>query len=406
MTIIGAAAEHVPAPTASASSRPNRWSRIFELLCAGIFALFILGVAAVALLAPERNWDRVAYVALAIEDQYEDAEALHAASWETMRQNTTEEEFTILTEAGAYRQAQFADADNFVSQLPMYQVKIGYTALVEALSPYTGPVAAMDLINGASVLILGGSLLWWLWRQGALDSALLLVPLLMISGLVVMARLGTPDMLAAALTAVGTMLLFSRMTWFGPAVLVAAFLVRPDTIIFLFALVLASLAFRWRRIPALAAFGIAAGLTVPLASGADHIGWWPHFWFSTIGMQANMEAFDPAFSLGAYLHGFARGVGRSLIAYSWPAVALSLLIGAWFVLRERREVPKDVAVVMLASVLAVGGKFAVFPMPFDRVYAVHLWLFATALLTLWRPQIFPRAGWAGLPGLGRDARPA
>lgn len=364
-------------------SRPATLDR----LCAAFFALFILAAAGMALFVPERDWDLAAYVALAIEDRFDKPEALHAATWEIVRQNTSDKEFTVLTSAGEYRRAQFADASNFHSQLPMYRVKVGYVALVKALAPILGPVAAIQAINAASVLLLGGCLLFAMQRGGFLRGALFLVPLMMLSGFVLMARLGTPDMLAAALIVAGTMLLCSRMAWTAAPVLLAAVLVRPDTIIFLFALVLAALAFQWRLLPALTAFVLA----VPLSITAGHIGWWPHFWFSTVEMQANMEGFRPAFSVAAYLTGLASGLAISMIKYNWPAVVALLLLGAWLVVRERRDIPKDIAMPMLAMMLAVGGKFVAFPMPYDRIYAVHLWLFAVSLLALWRPQLVPAA---------------
>jgi hypothetical protein len=346
-------------------------------------------VAAIAVLVPEREWDMAAYVALAIEDGYENPEALHKATWDIVRQNTTDKEFTLLTAAGAYRQAQFAEPENFVSQLPMYRLKVGYIALLKALAPAMGPALAIQAINAASVLLIGGCLLFAMWRGGCLQGALLLAPLMLVSGLMLMARLATPDMLVAALTVAGTMLLCSRVGWAGVPVLVAAFLVRPDTIIFLFALVLSALAFRWRRGPALAAFGLSAALTVSLSSMTGNIGWWPHFWFSTVEMQANMSGFHPDFSLLAYAKGVARGLAIALIDHRWLAVAAMLLAGTWFLFRDGREFPKQWAMPMLAAFLAVGGKFVVFPLPDDRIYSVFLWIFALGVFAVWRPQFLP-----------------
>jgi hypothetical protein len=384
----------VAAPTRwlAAVHVPTAWSGRLDAACAAIFALFILGVAAVAILVPDNDWDMAAYVALAIEDDYQSQQELHAATWKIVRENTNGKEFATLTQLGEYRQAQFADAGNFASQLPMYRVKVAYIALLKVLSPSLGPVLATKAINAASVLLAGGCLLYGLWRARFLQGALFLAPVMMLSGFVLMARGATPDMLMAALTVAGTMLFCSRLAWLGVPVLLGAFLVRPDTIIFLFALVLAALVTRWRRLPALAAFVIAAALTVPMSSAADHIGWWPHFWFSTVEMQADMSDFDPEFSVAVYLKGLASGAAVSLIKYNWVALGILLLLGAWFALRDRRDLPPAIAVPMLAMVLAVGGKFIVFPMPYDRIYGVHLWLFALGLLVLATPRIFAPRG--------------
>ncbi|HTV70261.1 MAG TPA: hypothetical protein VMF90_17170 [Rhizobiaceae bacterium] len=365
---------------------------------AGLFALFIVGLALIAVLVPERNWDKVAYVALTIEDQYETPEALHAATWKIIRDRATDEEFNLLTTDGAYRQAQFADASNFVSQLPMYRVKVGYIALLKTLAPALGPVGAIRVINVVSVLLLGACLLLWMRRSGVLQGALFLAPLMLLTGAVDMARLGAPDMLVAALSVAGTMLLTGRKPWSGVPLLIAAFLVRPDTLIFLFALVLAGIALRWRTLPALTAFLISAALTVPLSNGADHIGWWPHFWFSTVEMQNNMAGFNPDFSAIVYLKGVARGLAISVIQHGWLAAAVLLLLAAWFVIRRRTELPREIAMPMLGMVLAVGGKFVVFPLPDDRIYAVFLWMFALGVLALWKPNLIEtRNDWAQRP---------
>jgi hypothetical protein len=382
------------APDGDAVRLPWRTARVspaaiagLDRLSASLFALFIVGLALIAFLVPERNWDKVAYVALTIEDRYETPEALHAATWEVIRERATAEEFNLLTTDGAYRRAQFADASNFMSQLPMYRVKVGYIALLKMLEPALGPVGAIRAINVVSALLLGACLLLWMRRSGILQGALFLAPLMLLTGAVDMARLGAPDMLVAALSVAGTMLLTGRRPWFGVPLLVAAFLVRPDTLIFLFALVLAAIALRWRTLPALAAFLMSAALTVPLSNGADHIGWWPHFWFSTVEMQNNLTGFSPDFSAVVYLKGLARGLAISVISHAWLAAAALLMLAAWFVIRRRADLPREIAMPMLAMLLAVGGKFVVFPLPDDRIYAVFLWMFALGVLVLWRPNL-------------------
>ncbi|UPJ47775.1 hypothetical protein IVB30_31800 [Bradyrhizobium sp. 200] len=68
------------------------------------------------------------------------------------------------------------------------------------------------------------------------------------------------------------MLFRSQRVWASLPVLIAVFLTRLDTIIFL-ALLLASLLFRWGWLAALTAVVLAAGLSVPLADAAGYIGW-------------------------------------------------------------------------------------------------------------------------------------
>jgi hypothetical protein len=368
------------------TAEKNFLSRVPKAAYVAFVGLFFWAVAAIAMLAPERDWDMAAYVALAIQEPGMKADELHAKTWEIVRAKTTEKEFVELTQAGAYRQAQFSNAQNFVSQLPMYSVKVGYVTVLRALSPWLGPTRAIATINAFSVLLLGFCAYLALRMVGDFRGAVFMAPILMISSLTYMARLATPDMLVAALTVAGTLAFCARRPWLAAPILVAAFLVRPDTLIYLFALVLATQVFCWQRIPALLTFGAAALMTFPIAGASDHIGWWPHFWFSTVEMQPSMDGFVPDFSAAIYLKGLALGAAKSLIAHQWVAVGALLLAFAGLLLGRDQRLPTYVGVPMLAAFLAVGGRFLVFPLPDDRIYAVNLWIFAACVLELWRLQ--------------------
>ena len=375
----------LPLPAARASGRSGR---LFDIACAGLLALFFLVIASLAVIYPEREWDMVAYVALAIEDDADAAEDLHRASWELVRRNTSQDAFDRLTGGDDYRRAQYDEAANFVSQLPMYRMKVGYVALIRLLSPVTGPVAAMQWINAASALVLGAVLLGALWRAGIAQGGLLLAPFMMVTGLVPMVRLATPDLAVAALAIGGFVLLCNRRArWAAVPVLVAGFLVRPDMIVFMFALLLASQLLAWNRLPVLVSFALAAVLLVPLTTGAGHLGWWPHFWFSTVAVQHNLEGFQPPFSISVYLTGLGRGLALSIIHHNWLAIGIMLFLAGCLLLRERPVLARHSAAAMLAAVLAVGGKFVLFPLPDDRIYAAALWLFALALAWHWRPRL-------------------
>lgn len=99
-----------------------------------------------------------------------------------------------------------------------------------------------------------------------------------------------------------------------------------------------------------------------------------------------MDGFVPDFSAAIYLKGLALGAAKSLIAHQWVAVGALLLAFAGLLLGRDQRLPTYVGVPMLAAFLAVGGRFLVFPLPDDRIYAVNLWIFAACVLELWRLQ--------------------
>jgi hypothetical protein len=158
-------------------------------------------------------------------------------------------------------------------------------------------------------------------------------------------------------------------------------------IIFLFALILASAAFNGRILPALTAFGLAALAYAPVSHAGAHPGWWTHFYFTNVEIQNDMRGFHPPFSVRAYIEGVLRGISSSFRFQNWLTVFALLLLG-WLALLRTGRIPRGgIPVILLtASILGIGGKFLVFPLPESRVYFPYLLILTLSLCEFWRPR--------------------
>jgi hypothetical protein len=175
-----------------------------------------------------------------------------------------------------------------------------------------------------------------------------------------------------ALLSLGLFLHDRGKVWIGALALSMATLVRSDTIVFLAAWGVLSLLFNLRQWSVIAAF-LASLIAYPFVTGsAGHPGFWPHFVFSTTEQALTMSGFDPAFSVGIYLHAFAVGVVRTLTETSWPA-AIALLLPVWVWLKKSGDgwtTKEDVLVIALVA--GVFGRFILFPLPDTRIHGAYL----------------------------------
>ncbi|MEX3009967.1 hypothetical protein [Hoeflea sp. TYP-13] len=351
-----------------------------------LFALVIIAVAVGALVKPEHNWDMAPYIAVAMENEIADPEALHARVWGIMETAASPAQFHTLTMGNAYNMAQYENAAFFNSQLGMYRVKYGYIEYLRLLGPIVGYVEATQIINAVCVLVIGLVLLLWLRRYNAIEGTLILAPFMLATGFLTMGQLANPDLMTFAAFLVAVYLLRTGQDWWAVPVMLIAFAIRPDGIIFIFALLLATLMIGGRKLPMLSAFALALVGYFLITRNSGHPGWWPHFVFSNVELQNDMNSFDPAFSIETYIKALVRGVSVAIRYNVWLAISAILLL-CWVVLRRTGKEPVGVAAtLLLAQVLCVAGKFASFPLPDDRVYFLYVLLTAVLLIESWKPR--------------------
>jgi hypothetical protein len=204
-----------------------------------------------------------------------------------------------------------------------------------------------------------------------------------------MTRLLTPDALSASLLLCVALFFVRRREIALAATLFAAFLVRPDNIVFAAMLAGGGLLMRDRSYGALAGFAAGALAYKPLTDFAGHIGWWPHFWFSTVKYQLDMTGFSPAFSLLVYLKSLFWGAVRSVIEGIWPALAGASVLAWALAHRLGLRLTDREAALALAALAAIMAKFVLFPLHDGRFY-FPLSVLPLLVLVIALPRLYGR----------------
>lgn len=346
--------------------RLNNLSKI-----AGVLAILIAMAATTiySLTKPDNNWDMIPYIATALNDRYSDPLALHTETWRQVIDETSKDELNALQYGDHYRRAQWESPENFISQLSMYHVKIGYVQLLRLIEPYTGLVQGGHLLSLAAALLSGVVILLLLVYYNALQAGLLVAPALLISGYSSMAAAVFPDMVLAALSFAAIAAFLRERDWLAAILLVAAFMIRPDNIIMTFALLLTAVLFGWRQLPLLLAFVVSVVAGLYISNAAGHIGWWAHLYFACIEMQPSLNGFKPDFSIVLLIKTYVRGVILALTLESWPSMLLVAMVG-WAATAKagvRTNITR-LNGIAFAMVIGILGKFVYFPMPYDRFF--------------------------------------
>ena len=353
--------------------------------------LLVFAFAAYGVLRPAWNWDKIAYVAAALETRYSDPADLHRETWAIIKAGASEAQLEHLRDANPYNRANYDSPEALHSQLVMFRVKPAYVAGIRAMEPVFGVSGAAVAMSVLPALFVGAFAVFWLWRAGAAQSALLVVPALVMGDYFHMTVNVVPDMAHAALALPALLLLWANRNWWAAAFLVAAVAVRPDSVILTFAILLAALAFRLDWKPWLVA--LFGGLVVAkwIAAAGDHPGWWPHFVFSTVELQPFMAEFEPDFAFATMLKGYVRGISVSFQHSEWPWLLMMLTAGRLALLARGVIGSVRTEAIFLACFLGIGGKFLSFPLPDDRFYFIFIAGMAISLAVIARPVILPLA---------------
>ncbi|RWX64796.1 hypothetical protein EN780_19905 [Mesorhizobium sp. M4B.F.Ca.ET.089.01.1.1] len=364
------------------------YARLAAPIGAAAFALYILLTAATAWIMPDANWDMLPYLAVAEEGTYPDPQALHDYAYSTVKAGVSAADYKTLTDdGGGYRSHMAENAADFHSLLGMYRIKFLYAEILSGLSHVVSPVEAMRLVSVVSVLLFGGITLIWLRSEGALALAPIVGAVLIMADFGDAARASTPDLMCSALF-LGGLFAYVRKREAATAILLfLAFMARPDNIVFLAIFAVLLIIFRQRAWGALAGFASSFIAYFAISHWAQHPGWWPHLWFSTIEQHYNMDGFEPPFSLAAYLKAFAVSLLRAINANSWVGVSVLALAGWYAIGRAGFRLDRRAGILLAALVLGVLAKFTVFPIHDTRIYFPNLLppflLLGGPLMALW-----------------------
>ncbi|RUU01550.1 hypothetical protein EOD23_21285 [Mesorhizobium sp. USDA-HM6] len=366
------------------------------------FSLYILLTAVMAWFMPDANWDMLPYLAIAEEGTYPDPQALHDYAYSAVEEGISAGDYKTLTDdGGGFRSHMTENAADFHSLLGMYRIKFLYAEILSSLSHIVSPVEAMRLVQVFSVLLFGAITLLWLRAEGALALAPVAGGILIMAEFGDAARASTPDLLCSALF-LGGLFAYVRKREAATAILLfLAFMARPDNIVFLAVFAVLLVAFRLKAWGALAGFAASFAAYFAISHWAQHPGWWPHLWFSSIEQHYNIDGFEPPFSVAAYLKAFAASVVRAVNVNSWVGVSVLALAGWYGLDRAGFRLDRRAGILLAALVLGVLAKFTVFPIHDTRIYFPNLLppflLLAAPLMALWASASQGRAALQAIP---------
>jgi hypothetical protein len=375
-------------PEAGLAWGEGTYARLAVPIGAAAFALYILLIAVTAWFIPDANWDMLPYLAIAEEGTYPDVQALHEYAYGTVKAGVSAGDYkTLVDDGGGFRSHMAGNAADFHSLLGMYRVKFLYAEILSTVSSVMSPVAAIRAVSVLSVLLFGAIALLWLRSEGALALAPVVGAVLIMAEFGDAARAATPDLLCSALF-LGGLYAHVRGREVATAILLfLAFMARPDTIVFLTVFAVLLVAFRQKAGGALAGFAASLVAYIAISHWAQHPGWWPHLWFSSIEQHYNMNGSDPPFSAVAYLRAFAASLVRAVSLNNWVGVSVLALAGWYAASRAGFKLDRRAGILFAALVLGVLAKFTVFPIHDTRIYFPNLippfLLLAGPFMALW-----------------------
>ncbi len=334
-----------------------------------IFVGYLSVTLATSYLLPDANWDMLPYLAVAEEAKFHDPVALHDFAYAAVKDGISASDYAALTnDGGGFRSHMADNSADFVSLLGMYRIKFLYGKIISLVSNFVSPIDALRIVSALSTILFGGLVLAWLRSAKALALAPVFAGLMIVTGFGEAARVGTPDMLCAALFLGGLYAYSFKNEGLTAILLTLAFLVRPDNIVFIGVFAVFLTVYRQKSAGSFAAFTACFIGYFAVSHFAHHPGWWPHLYFSSIEQHLNMADFHPAFSLSLYAHAFGASFLRALEFNTWVGVSV-LALGLWFISdRAGFKMDRRDGIVFAALVLSVLAKFVVFPIHDTRVY--------------------------------------
>jgi hypothetical protein len=362
--------------TGSFSTRANILGSVLVVLYCSIIAIIALGF-------PLANWDMIPYTALAQATPGQDMAAIHASAYDTVKLAVSPGDFLQLTEDRKYRIAQYASSDAFATMLPMYQVKWLYIETVRTISGFIGVIQAERVINSVAMVAIGLMISFWLNANRALVFAPIVIAGLALCDIGTVARITTPDMMGGAFVLGAILALQRKQALIASLLLMASVATRPDHVLLAGCLALALiLANRdWRSaavllVPALAAFAFVSHVD-------GYPGWWAHVYLTQIEYVPTLEGFHPEFSLATYIVAIVKAASRAIAEEGWPILLLMLGLGSAWVMMKIENVSRRDMAIMIALLVAVAGKFMIFPINEGRFHFSYLVPALLLLVAIW-----------------------
>jgi hypothetical protein len=358
------------------------WRFVSAVLAALVGFYFIF----FAVTRPALDWDVVGYTmavlkpAALLSDGSIDVVALHERSWSAVKPHLSPSALAYLTTGSSYSEAQHLDPRALISQLPLYEFKLGYIFVLKSVTLALEPVRAIVMVSLFGALGILALLFQGAWRLDGI-ATLAWLPIVLLFNLGSFASMVSPDTIFAFACVAGMAALLAERVRLAVVCFLAAVLLRPDGIILN---VVLSAVLAWRR-ENRAALVLLLGSAIAAAFAfyaGKHIGWWAQFHFNFVGPQNVLTDFQPAFDPGLYWKILLTQIG-TVSHLSWVHAGVAAVLVAILML-GRSPGGRWAALLLGALLVAAALRFLLYPSSEIRFYMPHL--FGIGLIILFAAQ--------------------
>lgn len=250
-----------------------------------------LAFAVLATLKAYPNWDMLGYIASIKSLSADNAEQLHAEIYAGAKAYLSDAEYHELINKDSYRQTMAQNPELFELQIPYYQIRWLFLALIAALGAVgINPFLAGHIVASVSAA-LAGFILFKAFQRSVAPVLWLVFPLLFaLSGALETARMYSPDAMALLVFALA-FYTFRYQHWLFFVVIALAVFVRTDLIVLVALSSVLCIALRPKlSLPAILSFLVAGGFYLLINSVTGNHGWAAVHYYV---FESNMQATDP-----------------------------------------------------------------------------------------------------------------
>lgn len=357
---------HAMAPAAGSFMHPII-NKIVILITAGYF--LALGLA-----MPRHDWDMIAYVAAAYDEDGLKGPELSSTTYADIRQEVTSKKFSSLTE-GNYRATVFNDPNSLEQQLPFYKIKIVYVELIRALKNFgisypKATYVVSAFFASASICILAA-------LSAEFGVYTLLVPFIAaFAGFDSLARGSSPDAIACFFALLATYS-FARRSIFVYPLAGLMPLVRTDLIILSVLLMIFDFVRKKRFYPILAGIvGVTSYAAVNKLAGS--YGYLTLFNFTFIGLDPYPRDMKLSHEFWLYLKPYLDCLPK-LVSHR-HAIVYPLLFYSLVIRKDYKILSSEMYAVTMIAVLYMLSHLALFPVYDERFFVFPVSILCVSLM--------------------------
>lgn len=311
------------------------------------------------------NWDVIGYVSTIHYENGFRGSDLSLVTYDDIRKEVSAERFDELTLGSDYSRIVFEDPAALEQHVPFYRIRFLYTSLVQTFANVLGvtltksSVLVSALFTAMCVVMLGALLL----QQKI--SVWTLPIIVLLSGIIRLGKLSTPDSMAAFIMLAATYT-FIRGTSFTLAICLIIPLVRTDFVIFSLLLIALSSYPKSSLIKLSCVLGNIVSVAA-INHWSGNYGWLTIFNFTLIEITPYPLQLTASTSIWDYLEAYRKGLFTVATAYE-TYIAVGAVAGGFYKIKP----PQPLALVAALLMLGVALHFLAFPAFFTRFYFAHI----------------------------------